>query len=270
MSHQKQHEIDAVLIGGVGFRPEEYGFKDIKVTTPYGTVRAKRGTISHYDRELKLALIGRHANSDSGRGEHLPPHCLNYRANVWAAKALGSVRVIATNSVGTLGDHPPGSFLVANDFIDLTKSRVNTFFDTATVHVDMTEPYCPEVSKCLTHALESRGLVPQTGTYVCTEGPRFETAAEIRMLQSFGDVVGMTGLPEVVLARELGLCYASLCIITNRACGLAGKKLTIDEVLEMLDEKQDTLRTIILDAVSSLPEHRDCECQYATHGATIN
>jgi len=73
-----------------------------------------------------------------------------------------------------------------------------------------------------------------------------------------------------VLARELGLCYASLCIITNRACGLAGKKLTVDEVLEMLDEKQETLRTIILDAVSSLPEHRDCDCQYATHGATIN
>ena len=270
MPFQKQHEIDAVLIGGVGFRPEKYGFKDIEVTTPYGKVRAKRGTISHDDRELELALIGRHSNSDSGRGEHLPPHCLNYRANVWAAKALGSVRVIATNSVGTLGDHPPGSFLVANDFIDLTKSRVNTFFDTATVHVDMTEPYCCEVSKCLTHALESNGLVQQTGVYVCTEGPRFETAAEIRMLQSFGDVVGMTGLPEVVLARELGMCYASLCIITNRACGLAGKKLSVDEVLEMLDEKQETLRNIILDAVSSLPEHRDCDCQYATHGATIN
>ncbi len=270
MSYQKQHEINAVLIGGVGFRPEEYGFKDIEVSTPYGTVRAKRGTVPHDDRELELALIGRHSNSDSVRGEHLPPHRLNYRANVWAAKALGAARVIATNSVGTMGDHPPGSFLVANDFIDLTRSRVNTFFDDETVHVDMTEPYCSEVSGCLAHALESNGLVPQTGTYVCTEGPRFETAAEIRMMKSLGDVVGMTGLPEVVLARELELCYASLCIITNKACGLAGKNLTADEVLEMLDEKQDMLRTVVLDAVSSLPEERGCDCQNATHGATIN
>ncbi|MCL7474748.1 MAG: MTAP family purine nucleoside phosphorylase [Methanosarcinales archaeon] len=270
MPLRKQHDIDAVLIGGVGFRPEEYGFRDIEVTTPYGIVKAKQGTISHNDRELALALIGRHTNSGSARGEHLPPHRLNYRANVWAAKALGSARVIATNSVGTMGDHPPGSFLVANDFIDLTRSRVNTFFDEETVHVDMTEPYCPEIGKCLTYAMERGGLAVQRGVYVCTEGPRFETAAEIRMLQSFGDVVGMTGLPEVVLARELGLCYATLCIITNRACGLAGKKLTADEVLDMLDKQQELLRTVILDAVALLPEQRDCDCQYATHGATIS
>lgn len=270
MPLRKQHEIDAVLIGGVGFRPEEYGFGDIELTTPYGTVKAKKGTIFHNGRELALALVGRHANSDSTRGEHLPPHRLNYRANVWAAKALGAVRVIATNSVGTMGGHPPGSYLVASDFIDLTRSRVNTFFDDETVHVDMTEPYCPEVGKCLTDALERGGHEVHSGVYVCTEGPRFETAAEIRMLQSFGDVVGMTGLPEVVLARELGLCYASLCIITNWASGLAGKKLTADEVLEMLDTMQESLRTVILDAVALLPEQRGCDCQYATHGATIS
>ncbi|MCL7415005.1 MAG: MTAP family purine nucleoside phosphorylase [ANME-2 cluster archaeon] len=270
MAHLKQHEIDAVLIGGVGFRPEENGFKDREVTTPYGTVRAKRGTISHNGRELELAIIGRHANNDSARGEHLPPHRLNYRANVWAAKALGAMRVIATNSVGTMGNHQPGSFLVAEDFIDLTHSRVNTFFNEETLHVDMTQPYCPEVRECLTNALERNDLEAQRGVYVCTEGPRFETAAEIQMFRSFGDVVGMTGLPEVVLAKELGLCYASLCIITNKACGLAGKKLTADEVLDMLDEKQEILHTIILDAVSCLPEKRNCDCQYATFGATIN
>ncbi len=112
-------------------------------------------------------------------------------------------------------------------------------------------------------------MEPFRGVYVCTEGPRFETAAEIRMLGTFGDVVGMTGLPEVVLARELGLCYASLCIITNQACGLAGNKLTADEVLEMLDRKQETLRTILLDAIISLPSHSNCGCKDAIKGATI-
>ncbi len=168
-----------------------------------------------------------------------------------------------------MGSHPPGSFLVADDFIDLTRSRANTFYDDRTVHVDMTEPYCPEISACLLSSLENNHVEPFRGVYVCTEGPRFETAAEIRMLGTFGDVVGMTGLPEVVLARELGLCYASLCIITNRACGLAGKKLTADEVLEMLEIKQETLRTILLDAIVSLPAHSNCGCKDAIKGATI-
>lgn len=267
---QKQHSIDAVLIGGVGFSPDDYGFDTVEVNTPYGIVTAMKGNIRHKGRTLGLALIQRHANSDTSSGvEHLPPHRLNYRANVWAARELGGRRVIATNSVGTMGEHHLGSFLVADDFIDLTRSRVNTFYDDRTVHVDMSEPYCHEVRGSILCALKDNKLEPQEGVYVCTEGPRFETAAEIRMLGNFGDVVGMTGLPEVVLARELGLCYASLCIITNRACGLSGNKLTADEVLEMLDEKQELLRTVILDAVALLPLMSNCTCSRAMEGATI-
>jgi 5'-methylthioadenosine phosphorylase len=267
---KKQHDIDAVVIGGVGFDPDDYDFRTIKVNTPYGIVKVKTGNVPHRSRRVKLALIQRHANDNTSSGaEHLPPHMLNYRANVWAAKSLGANRVIATNSVGTMRSHPAGSFLVANDFIDLTRSRVNTFYDNRTVHIDMTEPYCPEISTSLLSSLENNHMEPFRGVYVCTEGPRFETAAEIRMLGTFGDVVGMTGLPEVVLARELGLCYASLCIITNRACGLAGKKLTADEVLEMLEIKQETLRTILLDGIISLPARSNCGCKDAIKGATI-
>lgn len=267
---KKKHDINAVIIGGVGFNPDDYDFRSIKVNTPYGPVKVKTGNVTHRGRILELALIQRHSNDDTLSGaEHLPPHKLNYRANVWAAKSLGTNRVIATNSVGTMGIHPPGSFLVASDFIDLTRSRVNTFYDYRTVHVDMTEPYCPEISDSLLSSLKNNHMEPFRGVYVCTEGPRFETAAEIRMLSTFGDVVGMTGLPEVVLAREFGLCYASLCIITNQACGLAGKKLTADEVLEMLEIKQQTLRTILLDAIISLPAHSSCGCKDAIKGATI-
>ncbi len=267
---KKQHNIDAVVIGGVGFNPDDYDFRTIKVNTPYGTVKVKTGNVAHRSRILELALIQRHANNDTSSGaEHLPPHKLNYRANVWAVRSLGANRVIATNSVGTMGSHPPGSFLVADDFIDLTRSRVNTFYDDRTVHVDMTKPYCPEISDSLLNSLENNQMEPFKGVYVCTEGPRFETAAEIRMLGTFGDVVGMTGLPEVVLARELGLCYASLCIITNQACGLAGNKLTADEVVEMLEMKKETLRAILLDAIISLPAHSNCGCKDAIKGATI-
>jgi len=269
-ANKKKHEIDAVVIGGVGFNPADHNFRTIKINTPYGTVTVKTGNVPHRSKMLELALIQRHANDDTSSGvKHLPPHKLNYRANVWAAKSLGANRVIATNSVGTMGSHPPGSLLVADDFIDLTRSRVNTFYDDRTVHVDMTNPYCPEISACLLSSLENNHIEHFRGVYVCTEGPRFETAAEIRMLGTFGDVVGMTGLPEVVLARELGLCYASLCIITNQACGLAGKKLTADEVMEMLEIKQETLRIILLDAIGSFPVQSNCACKDAIKGATI-
>lgn len=265
MSSQKPP--DAVVIGGVGFVPGNIDLTRVSVATPYGNVIARKGRTVHQGNTLELVFIQRHTNS--GKKEHLPPHRLNYRAIVWAAKELGGRRVIATNSAGSMGEYPPGTFLVPSDFIDMTRSRPGTFFDNETVHVDMTEPYCHEIRKSLLSALESNNFEAFEGVYVCTEGPRFETAAEIRMLSPVGDVVGMTGVPEVVLAKELGLCYASLCIITNRACGLAEKKLTADEVVQMLDLKQESLWAILLDTIASLPPQRKCNCQDAIRGARV-
>ena len=260
-------KFDAVIIGGLGFHyPDSNNFN---VDTPYGTVKLKKISISHHGTKLELGLIQRHANSESAAGEHLPPHMLNYRANVWAAKAIGAQRVIATNSVGTMGDHLPGSFFIPDNFVDFTKSRPNTFYDNETVHVDMTDPYCSEIRDSLLKALYLNHLELDSGVYVCTEGPRFETAAEIKMLSSFGDVVGMTGLPEVVLAKELGLCYASICIITNKATGLSGIKLTADEVMEMLDAKLVTLQKLVLDAVTSLTSPCKCKCRSAIDNARV-
>ncbi|MGM0770159.1 MAG: MTAP family purine nucleoside phosphorylase [Halobacteriota archaeon] len=253
-------KIDAAILGGVGFDSYLDGYAKI-VNTPYGDVGV-------YIIELNgksVAIVPRH----SGAAEHVPPHMINYRANVWAIKELGVKRIIATNSVGTMKGHGIGTFVIPDDFIDITKTRISTFYDNKTIHVDMTEPYCPQISKCIMSTLEKKGLQYTRGTYVCTEGPRFETRAEIRMMSMIGDIVGMTGLPEVVLARELEICYASICTITNQACGLTDNKITADEVVDELGTKRDLLMDVLMDIIDNIPETRDCDCRNATQGARL-
>ena len=254
------HDIEAVIFGGVGFSIVKDCHSRM-ISTPYGNVIAYFTQMGGFD----VAVIPRHA----GVEEHTPPHMINYRANVWAVRELGAKRIISTNSVGTMKDHQIGSFVLLDDFVDFTKSRVSSFFDTETVHVDMVEPYCPEIKGCLADSLENRGFDYSEGTYVCTEGPRFETRAEIAMMKQFGDVVGMTGVPEVILAKELELCYASICTVTNYACGLGTGKLTLDEVVDSLLGAQGALLGVVSDAISNLPDERGCDCRDATVGARV-
>ncbi|MBN1133538.1 MAG: S-methyl-5'-thioadenosine phosphorylase [Methanosarcinaceae archaeon] len=257
---EQDSEISAVILGGVGFT----SFEDCKsrtTRTPYGNVN----TYICEMKKLQIAIIPRHV----GTKKNTPPHRINYRANLWAAKELGAKRVISTNSVGTMKNHPIGSFVILDDFLDFTRNRVSTFFDNETVHVDMVKPYCPEIKKCLSNSLEKRGIEYDEGIYICTEGPRFETRAEINMMRQFGDVVGMTGVPEVILAKELELCYASICTVTNCACGMSDEKLTVDEVIETLKGVQNVLFGVISDAISNIPVERECMCCYATKGARL-
>ena len=254
------HDIAAVIFGGVGFSVAK-DCHSRTIGTPYGNVKAYFTQMGGSD----VAVIPRHANAK----EHTPPHMINYRANVWAVRELGAKRIISTNSVGTMKDHPIGSFVLLDDFVDLTKNRTSTFFDTETVHVDMVEPYCPQIRGCLADSLERKGFDYSEGTYVCTEGPRFETRAEIAMMKQFGDVVGMTGVPEVILAKELDLCYASICTVTNYACGLGIEKLTVDEVVDSLRGAQGALLGVVSDAISHLPNEADCDCGDATVGARV-
>ena len=252
--------IDAAIFGGFGFTSPS-GYEVEVINTPYGKVDAYIMNV----RGRGVALIPRHA----GAAAHTPPHKINYRANVWAARDLGAEHIISTNSVGTMKGHPIGSFVIASDFIDLTKNRVSTFFDEETVHVDMGQPYCPQIRRCIIDSLDAKGIPYSEGIYVCTEGPRFETKAEIAMMSHFGDVVGMTGVPEVVLAKELGLCYASICAVTNYACGMCEGKLTVDEVKEALDRNRNILSGILADAIEALPEKRDCNCMHSIDGAKV-
>ena len=255
-------DIAAVIFGGVGFTTAKDHHSQT-ISTPYGNVKAHFTQMGGCD----VVIIPRHANAE----EHTPPHMINYRANVWAVRELGAKRIISTNSVGTMKDHPIGSFVLLDDFVDLTKNRTSTFFDTETVHVDMVEPYCPQIRGCLADSLERKGFDYSEGTYVCTEGPRFETRAEIAMMKQFGDVVGMTGVPEVILAKELDLCYASICTVTNYACGLGSGKLTVDEVVDSLRGAQGALLGVVSDAISNLPNdgEGDCDCGAATVGARV-
>ncbi|MDR2831004.1 MAG: S-methyl-5'-thioadenosine phosphorylase [Methanobrevibacter sp.] len=191
-------------------------------------------------------------------GHKLPPSMINYRANIFALKELGVNQIIATNSVGSLKkDNPPGSLILPDDFIDFTYMRDKTFYDKEVVHTDFSQPYCNR----LRDIISKNGDLVNKGVYVCSEGPRFETGAEVRMFQKLGgDIVGMTGLPEVVLAREKKICYSSLSIVTNYSTSLSEDKLTMKELFEMMEVKKEEVIEIILSSIKDTPLDYECDC----------
>ncbi|MEN3028591.1 MAG: S-methyl-5'-thioadenosine phosphorylase [Aquificaceae bacterium] len=236
---------------------------------------------------LKVRIfISRH-----GRGASLPSHLVPYRANLWAFKELGVKRVFAVSAVGAINKRfNAGDFVVVDDLIDLTKGRKDTFYEGKfslpvdggdkvsrllkegrVVHVDASQLYCPQMRELLIEVLEEIKLPYHTsGTYACTEGPRFETPAEIRMIERLGgDVVGMTGYPEVVLARELTMCYVSLCLVANPAAGIAGYRLTSEEVISLMKQKEQDIGRVIAQFLRLLPEERTCGCERILDGAEV-
>lgn len=251
------------IIGGTGvYEIVEMGdeVETMVVETPYG----KSPEISLFKlHDKNVVFMPRHA-----KGHVNPPHMINYRANIYAMKEMGVKRIIATNAVGSLQlEIKPGDFLVPHDFLDFTKVREFTFYDSKTVHIDITEPYCHD----LRDILISSGNVIRDGVYVCTEGPRFETAAEVNIFRQFGgSIVGMTGIPEVILARELEMCYASICMVSNYAASISPSKLTIKEVFEIVEGKKEDLTKLIYNALAKVPSKRECPCKYALVGAEID
>jgi 5'-methylthioadenosine phosphorylase len=251
---------EAAVIGGVGFDID--GLAD-EIETDYGKVKVGFTRFKGH----RAVFISRH-----GEG-HLPPHRVNYRAIISAAKKSGAERVISINTVGSMSYHPLGSIFLPFDFVEFTRSRPNTFFEEKAVHVDMSTPYCPELRSCLADAIRELGLTHYEGVYACAEGPHLESPAQIRMMRQFGDVVGMTGYPEVVLAKEAGLCYASLCIVTNPACGMAGGlTLKISGISELMKSSNETVREIISLAVQKKASEgscTSCACRDALSGAKL-
>lgn len=250
------------IIGGTGFY--EAGIfdeeQDLAITTPYGQVNLKTG--SYKGREV--VFLARH-----GARHTVPPHLVNYRANIWALRESGAAKVIATAAVGTLQkDVKPGEIVLIDQFIDFTRNRAQTFFegdDGGILHVDVTTPYCPSLRDEI-HRAAGRIQVRlhNGGAYVCTEGPRYETPAEIRMFRSLGgDVVGMTSVPEVVLAREAELCYATIALVTNYAAGISNRPLSHHEVVAAMDKARTVLRRIILSALERINDSRPCDCSRA-------
>lgn len=250
------------IIGGTGTKSLKENYPIIReeqITTKYG----QAPTISILDIENKeVAYIPRHSE-----GHSVPPHKINYRANIEALNIIGVKQVYATNSVGSLDTNiKPGDLLIADNFIDFTKNRVSTFFDDKVVHIDCTRPYCENLRKILTDNQE----VHPYGVYIATEGPRFETAAEIQFYKLIGGkVVGMTGVPEVVLAKEKQMCYASICAVTNYAASISPSKLTITEVVDAMSDCEEKLIQIITKSVKNTNENLICDCQKALNDAII-
>lgn len=242
------------VIGGVGFSSPEEQSK-VTINTEYGTVEATISEIAGRN----ILFIPRHA----GANGHVPPHMINFRAIIMAIKQLGIMRIISINSVGTMHNHCVGTVVIPYDFIDFTRLRPCTFFEDKTVHVDMSEPYCPQLRSLIISILKEKQIETAEVIYACTEGPRFETKAEIKMLKNFADVVGMTGVPEVVLAKEMQLCYASMCIVTNIASGIDNSKPTASEVLDILTFKKDCIFDILHSIATRMPIRRSCLCNSA-------
>ena len=243
------------VIGGTGLESLLENAEQVRVGTPYGLPSLLSvGEVQ----ERAVVFLPRH-----GRGHSLPPHKVNYRANIYALHKVGVERIIATNAVGAINvEFKPGDLVVPHDLIDFTKQRSPTFYDDAPVtHVDFSEPYCPEVREVLIQkAREAVDTVWEEAVYVCTEGPRFETPAEIRMFRALGcDVVGMTGVPEAALARELGMCYASLSFASNMAAGIA-KRITSRGVVEASRLVGSKIHKVLIEAIPCLPKARRCSC----------
>jgi 5'-methylthioadenosine phosphorylase len=238
------------------------------VQTPWGAAEVDVGEV---DGDA-VACIWRY-----GRELALPSHRINFRANLWALRLLGVERVISQNAIGSCNpDLPPGYVVVSDDFIDFTHSRPRSFFDDADawVRVDLTEPFCGEVRQALIAAagpifgdtLASRGI------FICSEGPRFETPAEIRMFRQWGaDIIGTPLVPEVILAREAEMCFASIAPIINFASGLA-PSVVHTGAGSMVDFYygsgfHDRVEAAIRGALRALPSERGCGCGRALEGA---
>lgn len=251
-------KVKIAVICGTGF---ERLFKDaeqLRLGTLYGI--APPLSIRKID-DKRVVFLPRHGPTHS-----IPPHRINYRANICALYDLGVERIIAVNAVGAINrDFKPGDIVIPHDFVDLTKHRIATFYDEAPVtHVDVSQPYCPEMRKLLIEIARKLDLrVWDKAVLVCTEGPRFETPAEIEMFRRLGcDIVGMTGIPEAVLARELEMCYATVCFVSNMAAGIQ-EGLTPFEVHKVSKQIMPRLEQVLIETVRALPLKRNGNCPCA-------
>jgi 5'-methylthioadenosine phosphorylase len=252
------------IIGGSGLEGLMKDSRTIRLETPYGTAsQVSVGAVG----EREIAFLPRH-----GPNHDVPPHKVNYRANLAALKQLSVERVIATNAVGAINEaYNPGDLAIPEDILDMTKSRVTTYFDGPPVtHIDVSQAYCPELRKTLIESSKSAGVKTwDNAVLAATEGPRYETPVEIRMLRTLGgDIVGMTGAPEVFLAREQELCYSTLCFISNRAAGMQ-ERLSARDVMEVGKRAAPAMLTIIRKAVENVPVERTCPCVRAMDQAQV-
>ncbi len=231
-----------------------------KISTPYGPPSDLIDICTIGDK--KVAFLPRH-----GKNHAIPPHKINYRANLWAMKELGVSRIISPCAVGSLQKEiQPGDFVVTDQFIDRTKGRIDTFADGPDVmHISAAEPYCPELRNLAISAIESEGArAHKAGTIVVINGPRFSSKAESKWFTQMGwHTVNMTQYPEVVLAQELGICIVNIAMVTDYDAGLVGDvpEVTTKEVVRMFQNSIGTMHKILIRLVNSVPASRGNKCR---------
>lgn len=250
------------IIGGTGLSSLEWvgATEPVEVDTEYGPALCYRASIAGQE----VLFLPRH-----GVRHSVPPHRVNYRANIRALQRLGVTAVVASSACGSLSrTFPVGRLALLHQFLDFTKSRPTTFFEGAegsAIHVDMTEPYCPRLRTLLLDTAMTAGIVlAPRATYACTEGPRFETPAEIRFYARAGaHLVGMTNVPECVLAREAEMCYAAVAVVTNHAAGLSGSRLSHGEVVSTMHAQLAALSNLLQRLLRHSQVETDCHCRHA-------
>jgi 5'-methylthioadenosine phosphorylase len=258
------------IIGGSGLydiEGFEYVEEIIMEHTEYGAPSDTYRVFEYKD--VHFYFLNRH-----GRNHSTPPHMVNYRANIEGFVNLEIDSIISITATGGINSsYKPGDIVIPDDGIDMTHGRAHTFYDKGLIHhIDFTEPFCPRLRGVLENAAVSADVdAAPKGTYVCTNGPRLETKAEIKAFDRWGaDLVGMTAFPECNLAREREICYANLSVITNYAAGTSATKLTAEEVVEEMGKATQKLKEIISMVPVYLTKERDCPCPTALAGTKIS
>jgi 5'-methylthioadenosine phosphorylase len=265
MDASREHVVG--IFGGSGFYRFLDDVEEVAVDTPYGppSARIRLGEVGG----TRVAFLPRH-----GDEHNLPPHRINYRANVWAMRQVGVRRIVGPSACGSLKPElEPGTFLICDQFVDRTRMREDTFYDgPQTTHVSAAEPYCPDLARALAEADPDVRL---GGTVVVIQGPRFSTRAESRWFAAAGwDVVNMTQYPEAWLARELEMCYANLMLVTDYDVGLEGMPdvtpVSAEAAFEVFGRNLDRLRALLFRAVPRIGPQPECVCASALSSAIVH
>ncbi|MFZ0891671.1 MAG: S-methyl-5'-thioadenosine phosphorylase [Thermoplasmata archaeon] len=254
------------VIGGSGVT-ELFQGSDRKVhhvSTPWGAPSGpiEEGAVGG----VRVLFLPRH-----GAGHTIPPHRVNYRANIAALAELGAEAIVTVSSVGSLKEElAPGQFVLPQQFVDFTKQRPTTFFDGGRVfHVSLAVPFCPQLSQLAAETGREMGSpFAEGGTYVCVEGPRFSTRAESKFFRTFADIIGMTLVPEVTLARERGLCYACLAMVTDYDVW-AERPVEAHEIVRVMKENVARMQTLLGRLLPRLATPPTCRCASALDEAGL-
>ncbi|MBY9017742.1 MAG: MTAP family purine nucleoside phosphorylase [Candidatus Lokiarchaeota archaeon] len=279
---------DIAIIGGTGSDIHLENADEVKIFTPFGNSSSKI-TIGDF-KDKKIAYIPRH-----GKDHSIPPHNINFRANIWALKELGVKFVISTSAVGSLkAELSKGTFVIVDQYIDRTKKRGDTFFEGGQVcHIGQADPYCEYMRSLFYDSGKNLEIeICNGGTYVCIEGPRFSTRSESNMFRLLGgDIIGMTTYPEVVLAAEKEICYCCIAMITDLDvwagncpnCGIVAYKnecdkcgnliqklsVAVSEVMKTMEENTENLKKLLEMTIPKINTEKDCSCHHTLLNAIL-